>query len=147
MRGSTCHFVTFHLPSRRLVERAIILKMLRMSREEFDRIVGHALDLLPAELASYLDNIAVTVEDEPSAEELVELGLNPETDTLFGLYQGTALPDRGMLASGALPDRAVIYRFPLLEACADRAELVREIRDTVVHEIGHYFGLDEADLP
>ena len=121
--------------------------MLRMSREEFEKAVGQALDLVPEELAAYLENIAVVVEDEPSDDELEGLDLDQETETLFGLYQGTALPERGLSASGELPDRVVIYRLPLLEACRDRAELVREIRDTVVHEIGHYFGLGEEDLP
>jgi predicted Zn-dependent protease with MMP-like domain len=126
--------------------RAIILAMLRMSREEFEKVVGHALDLVPEVLAAYLENIAVVVEDEPSDEDLEGLELL-ETETLFGLYQGTALTERGLRASGELPDRIVIYRLPLLEACSDRAELVHEIRDTVIHEIGHYFGLGEEDLP
>jgi predicted Zn-dependent protease with MMP-like domain len=118
-----------------------------MSRQEFERVVGRALDALPEALASQLENIAVVVEDEPTSEELEDVGLDPDEDTLFGLYQGSALPERGAGASGMLPDRIVIYRLPLLEACTDRAELIREIRDTVVHEVGHFFGLGEEDLP
>lgn len=118
-----------------------------MSRREFERVVGEALDGLPGELAAYLENVAVVVEDEPSDDDLREVGLDPETETLFGLYQGVALTDRGADYGLALPDRIVIYRLPLLEACEYRAELIHEIRDTVVHEIGHYFGLDEDKLP
>ena len=90
----------------------------------------------------------MVVEEEPSDEDLEELGMDPEEETLFGLYQGQALTERGITGyAGALPDRIVIYRLPLLDHCQSRRELLREIRDTVVHEIGHHFGLDEEDLP
>ena len=118
-----------------------------MSREAFEDAVARALDTLPDDIAALLDNVAVVVEDEPSEEDLMEVGLDPATETLFGLYQGVALTERGADYGNILPDRIVIYRLPLLEACTDRAELVAEIRDTVVHEVGHYFGLDEEDLP
>jgi predicted Zn-dependent protease with MMP-like domain len=118
-----------------------------MNREEFERVVAKALDGLPTEVAVFLENVVVVVEDEPTQEDLVEAGLDPETDTLFGIYQGLALPDRGGSYGNVLPDRIVIYRRPLLEECDDRNELIREIQDTVVHEIGHYFGLGEEDLP
>jgi predicted Zn-dependent protease with MMP-like domain len=118
-----------------------------MSREEFERVVSRALDGLPDEIASRLDNIAIVVEDEPTHEDLVEAGLDPETDTLLGIYHGLALPDRGGSYGNVLPDRIVIYRRPLLAACEDRNELIRQIQDTVVHEVGHYFGLSENDLP
>jgi predicted Zn-dependent protease with MMP-like domain len=121
--------------------------MMRMSREEFERVVGKALDGLPPEVAGLLDNVAVVVEDDPTEEDLLEAGLDPETDTLFGLYHGLALPERGGSYGNVLPDRIVIYRRPLLASCGDRNELIREIQDTVVHEVGHYFGLDEEDLP
>jgi len=118
-----------------------------MSLEAFEAAVGEALDRVPPELARHLDNVAVVVEEEPTEEDLVEASLDPEQDELFGLYQGMALPERGVTFGPDLPDRIVIYRQPLLRCCADRAELIREIHDTVVHEIGHFFGLDEEDLP
>ena len=118
-----------------------------MSREEFERVVAKALDGLPEEVSVHLDNVAVVVEDEPTDDDLVDAGLDPETDTLFGIYQGLALPDRGGSYGNVLPDRIVIYRRPLLAECRDRAELIAEIQDTVVHEIGHYFGLGEDELP
>ena len=118
-----------------------------MNRDEFERVVGKALDGLPAEVADLIENVAVVVEDDPTEEDIAEAGLDPETDTLFGLYQGLALTERGGTYGNVLPDRIVIYRRPLLESCGDRNELIREIQDTVVHEVGHYFGLDEEDLP
>ena len=119
---------------------------MRMSREEFERVVAKALDGLPEEIAVHLDNIAVVVEEEPSDEDLLDAGLDPETETMFGVYQGVALTERSVYDS-ALPDRIVIYRRPLLDECRDRVELIREIQDTVVHEVGHFFGLGEEDLP
>jgi predicted Zn-dependent protease with MMP-like domain len=119
-----------------------------MSRTQFEKAVEEALDLIPEELAGLIENVAVVVEEEPSDEEILDAGLDPEEETLFGIYQGVALPERGAGSYGSvLPDRIVIYRLPLLEACSSRRELLREIRDTVVHEVGHYFGLDEEDLP
>ena len=93
------------------------------------------------------ENVVVSVEDEPSDAELLDLGLDPDKDTLFGLYQGVPLPDRDPSLYSDLPDRIVIYRLPLLEACNSRGELLQEIRDTVIHEIGHYFGFDDDELP
>ena len=118
-----------------------------MSRDEFEKVVARSLDTIPAGLAELLDNVVVLVEDDPSEEDLADLGLDPETETLLGQYVGTPLTEQGAGAGGRPPDCIVIYRLPLLEACADRTELIREIRDTVVHEIGHHFGLDEDDLP
>jgi predicted Zn-dependent protease with MMP-like domain len=122
--------------------------VLRMGREDFERVVTDALDDIPEELSGALENLVVVVEEEPSEEELLDAGLDPETETLFGLYHGTALPERGFGSfGGGLPDRIVIYRQPLLRECSSRRELLREIRATVVHEVGHYFGLDEDQLP
>lgn len=120
--------------------------MIRMGREDFERVVAEALDSIPDDLGGLIENVAVVVEDEPSEEDLIDVGLDPEEDTLFGLYQGVALPYRAEYG-GVLPDRIVIYRKPLLEHCSSRRELLREIRDTVIHEVGHYFGFDEEGLP
>ena len=119
-----------------------------MGREDFERAVVEVLDGLPDDLAEAIENVAVTVEDEPSLDDLRGVGLDPELDTLFGLYQGVALTERGPSTYGLdLPDRIVIYRLPLLEYCRDRRELLSEIRATVIHELGHYFGLPEEELP
>ena len=117
-----------------------------LTRGEFEELVGEALDGLPPRFAEAMENVGVVVAEEPTAEDLEAVGLDPEQDTLLGLYQGVALPDRGLDYS-ALPDRIVLYRLPILEMCRTREEVVREIRVTVEHEIGHYFGLDEDELP
>lgn len=122
--------------------------MLRMPPEAFEQAVVEALDDIPDDLAELLDNVVVQVEEEPSEEEIRSVGLDPEVDTLFGLYEGVSILERDPGSyGGALPDRIVIYRLPLLEHCRSRRELLREIRDTVIHEVGHYFGFGEEDLP
>ena len=119
-----------------------------MSRDSlrFERLVARALDSLPAEFAELLENIAVVIEEEPTAEELVSVGLDPERDELFGLYQGIPQSERDTFY-GDLPDRVVIYRGPIERCCRTPGEVRREVRDTVVHELGHHFGLDEDDMP
>lgn len=119
---------------------------MRVSPEEFESLVEQALDGLPEEFAEVLDNVAVMVEDEPDPEDLEALGMEPDEE-LFGLYQGVPLAERDTFYNGALPDRVLIYRGPILRACSSRREVVREIRDTVIHELGHHFGLDEEDMP
>ncbi len=100
----------------------------------FEDHVRSALDELPPELAAALSNVAVVVEDE-----------NPEDPDLFGLYHGVPLPERGDMA-GLPPDTISIYRRPLEESFPDPEELREEIRITVLHELAHYFGLDEDRL-
>ncbi len=120
--------------------------MLRMGTDAFHQAVEEAFAAIPEGLRAELDNVVITVEDEPSAEDYSSVGLDPGEDLLFGLYQGTPLTERGAVWDG-LPDRIVIYRRPLLEACDTRRQLLAEIRDTVVHEVGHYFGFGEEELP
>ncbi len=117
-----------------------------MTRSVFEELVAEALELLPDEFSTELDNVAVVVEDEPDAEVLVAAGLDPEEDDLFGLYQGIPLTERDSLYS-ALPDRIAIYRLPILRACHSRRQVIREVRDTVVHELGHHLGMEEEDMP
>ena len=119
-----------------------------MSRGEFERVVESALDELPKEFAGRLENVAVLVKDEPDPEDLAELGLSPsgDRDELFGLYSGVPLIEREAGYS-ELPDRILIYKGPILRACRSRREAVGEIKKTVIHEIGHHFGLGEADMP
>ena len=118
----------------------------RIRREEFERRVGRALDSLPKEFAELLENVFVAVEDAPAREDLEAMGLDPEVDDLFGLYQGVPLSERDVYYS-ALPDRVVIYRGPICRWTATKEEAIQEIRDTVVHELGHHFGMEEEDLP
>ncbi len=116
-----------------------------LSPAEFDGIVAEALDAIPRQFASLLDNVAVQVDDEPDDQTLRDLDLDPRIDTLFGLYTGVPLELRGDGYS-ALPDVIVLYRLPLLEACESRPELVREVQLTLLHEIGHHLGFDEEEM-
>ncbi len=116
-----------------------------MERAEFERLVAEALDGIPEDFARYLANVAVTVEEEPSPALLRDLGLDPRHDTLYGLYQGTPLPGRPH-DFAALPDRITIFAGPLLRDHRTSEALRREIRATVVHEIAHFFGLDEGRI-
>jgi predicted Zn-dependent protease with MMP-like domain len=118
-----------------------------LSERRFRELVAEALDGLPAEFAELLDNVAVVVEDEPDPEDLAALGMQPELgDELLGLYQGIPLDARGF-DYGGLPDRVVIYRGPILRIARTRREVVEQVRETVLHELGHHFGLEEDDLP
>ena len=119
---------------------------MRVPPEEFEALVEQALDGLPEEFAELLENVAVMVEEEPDPEDMEALGLDPEVDELFGLYQGVPQAERGSTYN-ALPDRVAIYRGPILRHCDNRRQVIREVRDTVVHELGHHFGLDEDDMP
>ncbi|MEM9291759.1 MAG: metallopeptidase family protein [Acidobacteriota bacterium] len=118
---------------------------MRVSREEFEALVARALDGLPEEFAELLDNVAVVVEEEPSEETLRSVGLEPGDD-LLGLYLGIPLTERDVYYS-QLPDQVAIYRGPILRMCQSRREVIREVRDTVVHELGHHFGMEEEDMP
>jgi len=111
--------------------------VVEVGREEFEDLVGDALDAVPQELLDMLDNVVFLVEDEP-----------PESDPdLLGVYEGTPLTERGPgWEMGALPDRIIVFRGPLRRMCQDRAELVDEIAVTVVHEIAHHFGIDDGLL-
>jgi predicted Zn-dependent protease with MMP-like domain len=118
---------------------------MRVPPEEFESLVEQALDGLPEELAELLENVVVMVAEEPDPEDLGVLGLG-RGEELFGLYQGVPQDERDTRYMG-LPDRVMIYRGPILRACDNRRQVIREIRDTVVHELGHHFGLDEDDMP
>lgn len=123
---------------------------LRLAEEEFERLVEQALDSLPEEFAELLDNIVVTVEEEPAEEDLASFAdddpEDPERGELFGLYFGVPATERDSQYQ-AMPDRIVIYSGPLLRACESRREVVEEVTKTVLHELGHYFGMEEDDMP
>ena len=120
----------------------------KISPARFEAIVEEALESLPSEWAERLDNVAIVIEDEPDVEELAELALAPPADDheLLGLYQGTPQSVREIGGWG-LPDRIVIFRGPTLREARHRSEIAQVVRETLLHEIGHHFGLDEDDLP
>lgn len=107
-----------------------------LTREEFERLVDRALDEIPEELAALVSNVAVLVEDDPP----------PDEPDLLGLYDGVALTDQTADFSGFLPARILIFRRPLQQMCASVEELEQEVRITVVHEVAHHFGIDDARL-
>ena len=111
--------------------------VVEMTDEEFEAAVADALDSLPPELARLIDNVVVLVEAEA-----------PEDDPdLLGLYEGTPLTERdGWWAAGSLPDRITIFRNPTLRMCEDVDEVAEEVAVTVVHEVAHYFGIDDDRL-
>ncbi|MDT0527482.1 MULTISPECIES: metallopeptidase family protein [unclassified Micromonospora] len=108
---------------------------MEMSRERFEELVGDALDEVPEELLALMSNVVILVEDDP-----------PPGEDLLGLYEGHALTDRGWDYAGVLPDRILIYRNPILRICDDDEDVVDEVAVTVVHEIAHHFGIDDARL-
>lgn len=116
-----------------------------MRRDEFEELVEKAFRSLPAEFAQRLENMEIIVEDRPSRQDLEGLELGPG-ETLFGLYRGVPLPDRGQGYTLTIPDVIVIYQHPLEWEFGDEERLYKEVRYTLFHEIGHYFGLSEEEL-
>jgi predicted Zn-dependent protease with MMP-like domain len=116
--------------------------VVRVSASRFEQLVADALDELPSELADALDNVVVVVEDWPTPEQL-----DTRDGTLLGLYEGVPLTERGPVSyAGALPDRVLVFRGPLCELARDEEDLVEQVRVTVLHELGHHFGLDDDRL-
>ena len=111
----------------------------------FERLVAEALAELPAPFRALVSNVAVEVADWPAPDDA--RGMAGEGDDLLGLYQGIPYGERGTGYHLALPDRITIYRRPILDLCRTEEEVRAEIRDTVVHEVGHYFGLSDEELP
>lgn len=122
--------------------------MVSLSREEFEQAVSDALDVLPERFSRLIENVAIAVEEEPSEEDLESLdGDESDSDSeLLGIYRGVALTDRSHDLP-LLPDEIAIFRGPINRVARSRQEAVEEIRETIVHELGHYFGLDEQELP
>jgi predicted Zn-dependent protease with MMP-like domain len=116
-----------------------------MTRKAFERLVDSALREIPRTFQREMRNVAVVVEDEPSPELLEEMEIEPP-DTLFGLYQGTPLPERGWAFGNTLPDRISIYQRPIEEACDDEDDIRDCVIETVIHEFGHYFGMSEEEI-
>lgn len=111
---------------------------------EFERLVEEALESLPPRFADLLQNVAVVVEQEPSDEDLE---LVEEGGELLGLYRGVALTRRTHDMLPHLPDQISIFRGPIMRIALTRREAMLQIRDTVIHELGHYFGLHDHEMP
>lgn len=115
-----------------------------MDRASFERLISTALNKLPQKFKSRLENISVQIEDEPSPEVLDDMGIR--SGSLFGLYQGVPLTERGWGYGNVLPDRIVIYQKPIEQEAQTREEIEELVMDVVMHEIGHYFGFDDREL-
>jgi len=116
-----------------------------VTHSEFEALVERALRTLPRQFKEKITNVVVVVEDWADDETLRELGIEPP-DTLYGLYRGTDLTRRDSSYGNVLPDTIHIYQGPIEEDCEDAEEMAELVRDTVIHEIGHYFGLDDDTM-
>jgi predicted Zn-dependent protease with MMP-like domain len=116
-----------------------------MQRVEFERLVADALASIPRQFRDAMRNIAIVVEDEPSRELLEEMDIEPP-DTLLGLYQGVPLTERGWSVGNNLPDRILIFQGPHERDSVDEEDLRVAIAETLIHEVGHYFGMSEEEI-
>ena len=116
-----------------------------MTRAQFEALVARAIRSLPRTFRDKIKNIAVVVEDWADDATLAEVGIEPP-DTLYGLYRGVDLTRRDTSYGNVLPDVVTIYQGPIEEDAADEEEMANIVRETVVHELGHYFGLDDETM-
>ena len=116
-----------------------------MKKERFEQLVAEAINLIPTRFRREMQNIAVVVEDEPAPALLEEMEIEPP-DSLYGLYQGTPLPERTWGYGNTLPDRVTLYQKPIEEDSEDEDDVRAVIGETLIHEIGHYFGLSEEEI-
>ena len=116
-----------------------------MTRERFAQLVDEALDTIPLRFRDALVNNAIVVEDEPSDAQMAEDDIEPP-DTLLGLYEGTPLTERQWTHGNSLPDKITLFQNPIEDASDDEDDMVVAIGETLIHEIGHYFGLSEEEI-
>ncbi|HUE87712.1 MAG TPA: metallopeptidase family protein [Vicinamibacterales bacterium] len=117
-----------------------------MTRERFKELVQEAIDSIPRRFAREVKNVAIVIEDLPSPELLEEMEMAPD-EVLLGLYQGVPLPDRQWAHGNALPDCITLYQQSIEDDCeGDEDEIVVAIGETLIHELGHYFGLSEEEI-
>jgi predicted Zn-dependent protease with MMP-like domain len=117
-----------------------------MTREQFRALVEEAIDTIPRRFAREVRNVAIVIEERPSADVLAEMEMGPE-DVLLGLYQGIPLTERQWSHGNSLPDRITLYQRCIEEECeGDEDEIVVAIGETLIHELGHYFGLSEEEI-
>lgn len=118
---------------------------MKVSGEEFERLVEEALATIPEYFKAHLENAELVIEDNPSREVLEEMGMGRH-ETLLGLYQGVPLDERGLWYGNVLPDKITLFRIPLQRMSRSLEELRDNIRKTVIHEVGHFFGMTDEEL-
>ncbi len=118
----------------------------RLSLGEFERLVEKAIEQLPTEFQGRLENVVIAVEDEPSDEDY-ELTNTPDDEELFGIFRGPMRTEMSFDMLPGLPPQVVVFRGPILRNTRNSGEAVKEIKDTLVHELGHYFGLEDDEMP
>lgn len=138
--------------SHRRLSSLFIMALHPDDRRLFDRLLDDLIERLPNQLRDLMEEVPLIVEDEPSDTLLDELDIDPDDSDLCGLHWGTALTERSVQHSGTFPDRMMLFRGPIMRLAGYRGRrrdtnaLAEQIRITLLHEIGHHFGLDEADL-
>ena len=118
---------------------------MRLSIDDFDRLVEQALSGLPEEFARHMENVIVEVQRRPTRALLDKMDV-PRGRTLLGYYEGVPLTQKSVSAPYEMPERILIFKDPIESCCRTREEIVEQVRETVLHEIGHHFGMDEDDL-
>lgn len=116
-----------------------------MTRAAFTALVAEAIDSIPERFATHVRNVAIVIEDEPSAELLAEMDIDPP-DSLLGLYQGTPLTERQWGHGNDLPDRVLLFQGPIEDDAEEDGDIVGVIGETLIHELGHYFGMSEDEI-
>ena len=117
-----------------------------MTRDRFKELVEEAIDSIPRRFADEIKNVAIVIEERPSPDVLADMDMGPD-DVLLGLYQGIPLPERQWAHGNTLPDRVTLYQRSIEEDCeGDEDEIVVAIGETLIHELGHYFGLSEDEI-
>ena len=117
-----------------------------MTRQRFKELVEEAIDSIPRRFSAEIKNVAIVIEERPTPEVLEEMDMGPD-DVLLGLYQGIPLPERQWAHGNALPDHISLYQRTIEEDCeGDEDEIVIAIGETLIHELGHYFGLSEDEI-
>ncbi len=120
--------------------------MARVSRKEFDRLVEEALRRLPPQFQRLLDNVVIAVEEEPTDEDYDETD-TPDDEELLGIYRGAMQTERSFDDLPSLPPQVVVFRGPTRRCTETKAEIVKEVEETVRHELGHFFGLEDEEMP
>lgn len=121
---------------------------LKLTQSEFERVVDDALASLPKRFTDLIKNVVIAVEDEPTHEDLALDADEADDDSeTLGIYRGVALTDRTLDDVPLLPDEIAVFRGPINRVARSRDEAVREVRETLIHELGHYFGLEDDEMP